>query len=369
MNIYITADRIGIESGGGQVTAEELRALDDFSREDRSSLGYIGNDGNFPPNPFEQDQFILGRLKVALEIWTEKSDPPKIAHCYAGCLTETVAFLKSLGTKVTYTAAAHDVEVSRREHAALGVSFDYPHLTDPELWSRYLGGYLAADVVVCPSTYSARTMRGYGAKDVRVIPHGHYPPEKVTPTKERPPFVVGYLGAVGPDKGLVYLFKAWAALKKLGELGDMELHVAGSHSQSGFVGHLMRLGGLPPDEPSVKRLGWVKNVSDFYENIHLYVQPSVSEGFGLEVVEAMAHSRFALCSLGAGAYEHAGILTFPSRDYLELATAIVRFRKMYDSFLEYRSAEHCAKSLSYLTWSNVRKQYVELWKSLTEKTT
>src|SRR5690606_22842703 len=132
-------------------------------------------------------------------------------HIYSGTFSSTVKALKERNAKVSYTAAAHDLKESKKEHDMWGVPFEYPHLIDPDLWSRYVAGYLNADLLICPSNHSAQVMKEFGYdRRIEVIPHGCNLPEVVKPLPSQ--FTLGYLGAIGPDKGLKYLIEAWKAL-------------------------------------------------------------------------------------------------------------------------------------------------------------
>lgn len=349
MFLYLTADSIGTPTGGGAVTYHELKALqtlglrvDVLSRDDfnRSVI-----------DPFEQDQFFLDILKRKYH----EFNAPKLVHCYSGCLTKSVQYLQSIGTKVTYTAAAHSIEESRKEHESLGLEFNYPHLTDPELWRKYVGGYLRADALIVPSTHSERVMRSFGAnRRTVVISHGCELPTMAEPTYPNI-FTLGYLGAIGPDKGLRYLLEAWKNLA----YKDAVLVIAGRDSNSPFMRHMIeRFGG-----GNIVLQGWVKNVSDFYNNITAYVQPSVSEGFGIEIVEAMAHYRPVICSAGAGAVDlimNWG-LWFPERDVMELMNCIDHYRVFSD--IKY-SGKHNREVAEQHTWEKVRQQYVDFWKGM-----
>ncbi len=284
-SLYITADRISEQSGGGLVTWHESEALKSIGQcdiWDRSKIECINKE-----EPWGWDSGMLFQKDRI-------SAPPikKLAHFYAGTFTSIIGWLKQTGVKVSYTAAAHNVETSRKAHQELGLSFNYPHLTDPELWKRYVGGYLAADVVICPSKHSADCMRSYGCKRIEVIPHGVDIPEKVTEPPKR--FVVGALGSIGaPDKGIRTLLQAW---KKL-NYKDATLVLAGRDSTSDWVQHLVReYGG-----GAIELAGWQNKVADYYNRISLHIQPSLSEGFGIEVAEAFAHGRQVVCSDGAGA--------------------------------------------------------------------
>ncbi len=438
-NLYVTADSIGGWSGGSQVTFHESQAL--------ASLG--------PCEVWGRQELIESRKLLDPEPnqepwawdnafcydWPLNSRPqkyPKLAHFYAGTFSRGLQFLKDVGVKTTYTAAAHDVAASRREHELLGIPYDYPHLTDPALWERYLAGYKAADVLICPSKHSADVMRGFGCTNrIEIIPHGVDLPKckrcngekgyyeyddpdtgkkdyfidcpevgcwthegstglaPIAPLPER--FTVGYLGAIGPDKGLRYLIEAW---KKLDYHRDEAvLMLAGRDSRSQFMTHLIRTvfgdlnrqtlmhGGGLFGEPAwsttetlnkrarIVRVGWIgseseffRSISEFYNALSVYVQPSVTEGFGIEVLEAMACGRAVLCSEGAGAcdllkhrYYAPDAYTFKAGDVDKLVEKIDWAKK--DASLVVIGQDNRSQAENY-TWDKVRSRYVQLWREL-----
>lgn len=356
MNLYVTADKIGTWTGGGTVTkneSEALKTLGDCAIWERERLSG-GSD------PWGWDEVAVR----AIEKWhfdLRDDDYPKLAHFYAGSFGRTVEYLRYNGCRVVYTIAAHDRRISREEHEKLGLQFPYPHLVQEELWQRYIEGYRLADIIVCPGSIPAETVRNYGPdfanKRIEIIPHGCTIPEEVKPLPKK--FTVGYLGADGPDKGLRYLIEAWGRLN----YSDATLVLAGISSTSPFVRWMIsEFGG----NANFRLLGWVNNVSDFYNQISLYVQPSASEGFGCEVLEAMAHGRPVVCSHGAGARDvlqdsSAGILVQPC-NVDELAGTIDNYHCRPDiaSF----GGENGREQAKEYTWDKIRQRYVNLWKSL-----
>lgn len=352
MNLFVTADDINAETGGGLVCRNELEALRTLGPCEvigRKELAGLGDE------PWKWDERAFSILTTTL--W---HSPFKLAHFYSGSFPKTVFLLKSKGVKVTYTVAAHDKEVSRAEHEKLGLSFPYLHLTDDTLWRRYIEGYCLADVIICPSQAAIRTIKNYGpdfrGKRIALIPHGcEIPDTPIEPLPGR--FAVGYLGAVGPDKGLCYLFEAW---KKLA-YKDALLVVAGRDSISPFCYSILeRFGG-----GHVCLAGWQKKISDFYNSISLYVQPSATEGFGIEILEAMAHGRPVLCS-DAAACECVGKeCAFSARNADVLAGKIEwvrgRLENVNNAALWQNSMRH--RSMEY-TWDKIQQQYCSLWRGL-----
>lgn len=339
-SIYITTDSIGSETGGGLVTGQELEAL--------QGIGHV--EVVNPPNsanPFKPDILALVECKKLLSV-----DDYDMAQIYSGTYSQTVTYLKSQGVRVSYTCAAHDIEISRQEHELAGMEF-FNHLIDPEQKERYLGGYRAADQIICPSTGSKRTMSEFGCKKIDVIPHGCHTQHNVKPIPKN--FVVGYLGQMGPDKGVGYLMKAWGSL----QYHEHYMIMAGKNSDT--VWPLIRKHG-----GNVHLAGFVKSVTDFYNSCSVYVQPSATEGFGIEVLEAMSHGRPVICSEGAGAVDcvTSGVdgIVVPRQNAAAIADAIKLYKENPSMVIEHGNA--AKKKASQYTWDKVRSLYQEAWENL-----
>ncbi len=394
--LYCTADRIGEISGGGAVSAQECLALREFSDNQLTAthdytfaeVVVLSRDnlGSLHPEPWKWD------LRVA-ELLKNYSQPIRLAHFYSGTWPVTIPLLKERGTKVCITIAAHDKEVSRKEHEKLGWPFPYPHLIEEKLWQKYITGYRQADVIVCPSTVAEKTVSNYGAdfshKDIRVIPHGcHLSLEeckgcggvgqwaidagdeygdnldscslcggtgKSLPKSLPSAFTVGYLGSHGADKGVRYLLEAW---KKLNYTDGSLLVLAGRDSTSPIARHLIeRFGG-----GNIHLTGWQDNISDFYNSISLFVCPAATEGFNCEVLEAMAHGRAVICSQGAGAVDlvrEAGVGSLAyACDVQHLADLIDGAKNSWD--LEQLGLQARERAEDY-TWFVIRQRYRNLW--------
>lgn len=358
--LYFTADTIGTPTGGGLVTAQEVLALKELSARmtierrdpDLSCVEVYSREslGSNAPEPWKWDD--VARYK---RDWFVTR--PRLAHFYSGTFGKTVAALKQQGCKVVYTIAAHDKEVSKREHEKLGWGFNLLHLTEPKLWQRYIEGYKLADVIVCPSSVAAQTVKNYGPdflhKDIRIIPHGCDLPSEVKSLPKS--FVCGYLGSLGADKGVRYLLEAW---KQLGYTDGSLLILAGKDSNTPLARQLIaQYGG-----GNIHLAGWQKNTSDFYNSISLYIQPSATEGWGCEVVEAAAHGRPVVCSNGAGAKDFVSEVSVGSEtracDASHLATVIHEAKTIWP--LE-QFGQQARERAEYYTWDKIRKQYQDLW--------
>lgn len=335
MKAYCTSDKIGSQTGGGVVTYNELRALKllDVSE----NVDVINPSSNV--DPFVADTEALQQCKSY-----------NLAHFYAGTYSKTIKYLKTKGTKISYTAAAHDIKLSQEEYAKLGVPFNYPHLINKQLFDKYVEGYLEADLVICPSTHSKKVMESYGCKNIEVIPHGCHIPEQETPLPKS--FKVGFLSSPGPDKGLIYLIQAWAKLR----YNDTTLIIAGRGTESYFP--LVREHG----KGAIQIRGFVKDVKSFYNSISLLVVPSVSEGFNIEVLEAMSYGRPVICSEGAGAADCAVGTITPIRNVDAIAEAINCYKNNPDKLTADGKLAR-EKSKDY-TWDNIHLKYLKAWKNV-----
>ncbi|HEY3235154.1 MAG TPA: glycosyltransferase family 4 protein [Polyangiaceae bacterium] len=349
--LFITADTVGSPTGGGLVCYQESEALRSLgldlvtlSGKDLALERY-----QLPSSPFLYDYLALDAVS---RNFADRSSKPDLVHFYSGVFTATVRCLKMLGVPVSYTNPAHSRKETIQEFEMLCGGYPFPHVKEPHIWALYSEGYRRADLVIAPSQASAIELKAEGCKHVEVVPHGTDIPDQVPPLPDT--FCAGYLGQYGPDKGLAYLFRAW------GSLGyeDATLILAGDGTDE-----------LPPvisanaGSGRFEVMGRVPQPEDLYRRISVYVQPSVTEGFGIPILEAMAHGRPVIASEGAGGAE---VLTHgedgfvvPRRDPDAIAKHLRWFKENPEKIAQMGfNARETAKKY---TWEAVRSRYVELW--------
>ena len=165
-----------------------------------------------------------------------------------------------------------------------------------------------ARLVMCPSlaTKAACEDAGIGAERLRVVPLGvrmHTPePDLIDLVRRRyrleRPFVL-FVGTVEPRKNLHRVIQAFREL----DAAELELILVGPQgwmedvddALDGLHGRARTLGYLPRDQLDV-----------LYAQAAAVVYPSLAEGFGLPVLEAMANGAAVVTSAGTATEEVAG---------------------------------------------------------------
>lgn len=164
-----------------------------------------------------------------------------------------------------------------------------------------------ARLVVVPSEATAAECReaGFAADRIRVVPWGHDPapvePAAVAAVRERfglPERYGLFVGTAEPRKNLPRLLRAWRAAGT-----DVPLALAGPVGW----GDDAELDALA-QAVGARRLGYVEPASRdaLYAGAALVAYPSLREGFGLPVLEAMAQGTPVLTSRGTATEEVAG---------------------------------------------------------------
>jgi glycosyltransferase involved in cell wall biosynthesis len=188
---------------------------------------------------------------------------------------------------------------------------DLAFLADPSAFTRHgvrffrRGTELAraeADLVVVPSEATAAECRadGFDPDRIRVVPWGHdgrpATAEQVAEVRGRlglPERYVLFVGTLEPRKNLRRLAAAW---RRTG--GDVPLVLAGppGWGDAGVTG------------PGILPVGFVAGAERdaLYAGAAAVAYPSIREGFGLPVLEAMAQGAPVLTSLGTATEEVAG---------------------------------------------------------------
>ena len=344
---YVTFDTLDKNNGAGLVCLHEIAALSrvtnlaqTISRPDIKGLS------EYEFNPFLADYF-------AAQVYSGQ----KINLLHLSCSPGLYLLERIKPEHFTINIVAHDLQESINEHERFygKGSYNYKHNTDPYLHELLLRHATRADLIFTPSTVSRDWIeKNIPGRRVCIIPHGTEIPYSFQEYPEK--FTVGYLGAYGPDKGIGYLTQAW----KKNPAG--ELLLGGTCCKALEQSYNL----VPKEFPNTRLLGWVNQVYDFYNQLSIYVQPSVTEGFGIEILEAMAHGRPVIASRGAGGADviHEGIDGFvvPPRDVDALAARINFFVDHPAAIaIMGEQAHHTAREYS---WDKIEKRYVDAYTSL-----
>lgn len=102
---------------------------------------------------------------------------------------------------------------------------------------------------------------------------------------DRQQIIIGAAGRLFHEKGHRFLIEALALLDKT---LDIELHLAGDGKLMAELEQQVIDLGLTT---KVKFLGFVEDMPSFYSSLDIFVMPSVWEGFGFALVEAMLYSK------------------------------------------------------------------------------
>jgi glycosyltransferase involved in cell wall biosynthesis len=166
--------------------------------------------------------------------------------------------------------------------------FGYDLLHEAEVC--HLGGLIEeitegakmADFIITASTFTKETLlaAGMDGNKIAVVPYGvdlkrfHY-----NPGHSSGPFRFLFVGQPSARKGLEYLFGAWRRIA----LKDAELVVLAADSNDQW---LLRQRRLP-------KVQWLSRISDaelaeLYGSSDIFLLPSLVEGFGLVLLEALA---------------------------------------------------------------------------------
>lgn len=215
-----------------------------------------------------------------------------------------------------------------------------------------------AHIVLCSSRATMQDCRAAGIDDARLrhVPLGVSPAvvtdadrARVAATYELPRRFVLFVGTLEPRKNLARLLEALASMRDA-----TPLVVAGMDGWGDAV---------PPHSHDVRFLGFVPhhNLAAIYEAATVFAFPSLWEGYGLPVIEAMAQGTPVVTSRGTSCEEVAGdaaILVDPT-DVDSIAAGIERAIESGASL-----AEAGRRRASICTWEATTHATVEAYKEV-----
>ena len=208
-----------------------------------------------------------------------------------------------------------------------------PYQAEPHWFrARQIAEYDEADIILVPSAYS-RASFPPGLRPKMLVaplfgrtpmPHVMPPVEAASPGSKEAgagspePFTFGTVGGQPLRKGFLYLLQAWKQL----QLPNARLLLR----TDARLDRSPVLRGLLRELPNVEIVRYVGNMSDFYRRCDAFVFPTVDDGFGMALLEAMSHGLPSITTTHCGAAElftpDKDLIVVPAQDANALAGAI-----------------------------------------------
>ncbi len=161
---------------------------------------------------------------------------------------------------------------------------------------RQLAEYEIAETILVPSRYTADTFPAHLQSKLLLAPLlGRAEAKGAIQLERNTPFTVGVLGGHPLRKGYLYLLEAWRRL----HLPDARLLIRSSSDFSQYP----KLQELLRATPNVEIVEYVPDIAEFYQRCDLFVLPSMDDGFGMALFEAMANGVPSVATRNCGASE------------------------------------------------------------------
>ncbi len=179
-----------------------------------------------------------------------------------------------------------------------------------------------SDAIIAVSRFTAaqvETLLKIPAARIRVIPHGvRIPPASNQPREN----LVLFVGAIQRRKNVARLVKAFERLPQ-----DWRLVLAGAANGFGAAEELENV-EHSPRRASIEIPGYLSAAAleNLYARARIFAFPSLDEGFGMPILEAMAHGVPVVTSRASAMPEVAGdaALLIDPHDTGELSSALLR---------------------------------------------
>jgi glycosyltransferase involved in cell wall biosynthesis len=376
-------ERLRISIGvGGRFHADRMtRALIDSGNDVTLYTTYPGS--RFPNVPSSHIQsclvaesvFRLGRIvgrenegdllkmKWFGKWWGKRLDTSKTDIIIGWSSFSENAFLKAPGAlKVLVRDSAHilfQTEQLGREYEKRGLTFPDRRLTA----EREMREYELADYILLPSEFARRTFleRGFPAEKLKTIHLGVDTSlfKAKIPDRSTGPLRVVYFGTLSLQKGIPYLFEATKNFSQ----SELELTVIGPVDAE--------LKKMLADFSHVKYRAPMEHamLSELVREQDVFVLPSLHDGFGLVVPQALASGLVAIVSDHVGAQElvkdESNGYVIPAGSSDAIREKLAFLAKNRERLVEMRRA--AAESSRYADWDLYAKELSHWVASLPRK--
>jgi glycosyltransferase involved in cell wall biosynthesis len=192
-----------------------------------------------------------------------------------------------------HTQTYYEMVRSECDRLSLSLPANHEHAANPDIVRKEEEEYRLSYRLLCPSDFVVRTFLDQGFQSRRLVRHRYGYDEKLYFPGDRVPntdsgLKVLFVGVCSPAKGLHYALQAWlrsSAHRK----GVFE--IAGNFVPS----YAEKMAGML-SQPSIRVLGYRKDIPDLMRRSDILVLPSIGEGFGLVCADAIGSGTVPLVS-------------------------------------------------------------------------
>jgi glycosyltransferase involved in cell wall biosynthesis len=298
----------------------------------------------------------LGQNKIYDQLCAYLMRDCDVLHGWAGLSLDSGIRAKKRGSIYVLERSCPHVLFQEELIARESEKLEVPYIPKPKWWlDRSLQEYEEAHTIVTPSDYTQNTLleRGVPRNKLRKIPLDRLIQVNIPNQKfKKQSLTVGTIVGNPLRKGLVYLLEAWEKLA----LPDARLIIKMNPVQ---LESFPLLKEMIQRQPTIEVRGFYPNLSDFYHECDLFVLPSVDDGFGLVVTEALAHGLPCIATDHVGAVEN-----FKNRPFVKVVEAgnsdrlATELNKLYDNQEELRALRESI--LHYFRNSKTQQSFYEL---------
>ncbi|MEI8037512.1 MAG: glycosyltransferase family 4 protein [Verrucomicrobiota bacterium] len=293
-----------------------------------------------------------------------------LVHCFALGSFETLRAARELGLPTVlercnaHTGFAYEVVARECERIGIQMPDGHPHVFNAEYLRREEAEYNLADALFCPSEFVARTFvdRGFLPAKLARFQYG-FDESACYPTADRVESRTGltvlFAGGCAPRKGLHYALDAWL---QSSACHDGTFLVVGEF----IPGYAEKL-CTQLAHPSVRRLGFRKDLADVMRTSDVLVLPSIEEGSALVTYDARGCGCVLLVSDSTGAvceHEH-DALVHRTGDVETLANHFNRVHEDRSLLSRLRTAS--LETADELTWTAAGRQMLVSYRNVVSR--
>lgn len=308
------------------------------------------------------DQIVARRLKKLVG----KID---VIHTWALGARATLKEAARLGIPTVlerpnaHTRFAYEVVQKECERIGVPLPANHEHSYNKMILAKEEEEYLLATALLCPSDFVVKTFRDQGFPADRLVRHIYGFDEKrffpdAKPRDQKRGLTMISVGVCAVRKGLHFALEAWLnspASKEGSFLIAGDFLPAYREKLAPMLAH-----------PSVKVLGHRNDIPELMRQSDLLVLPSIEEGFGLVVAEAMGSGCVPLISDACTDICKHGVngMIHPVADVKTLCNQITKLHEDRGLLARLRNAS--LKEIPNITWTAAGVRLVEAYHQATE---